>query len=551
MEFDKSLIVFESNPDFADNPRGFYEYIIKNTGYKTFWVIEDDEILNALKKRGVNCAKKNSDEAQRVIEKAKYLISSSFYFAYHKKRGQIHISAWHGFPLKVIGFFDSASANPKEFEDLKVITTQSDIVTATSRFSHLTLSGMFAMDPRKVYETGYPRNDIMFYVDAKKELSKLIDIDLKKSKLFFYLPTMRKGLKEEGKQFDENIFNFVDYDCDGLDEFLEAHNTYIVEKLHFADMQLIKLEEKKIPKRIIFLDSELMGKQLLTIYHIMDAFDGLITDYSSVYADFMLLNKPIIFSCPDLEKYQEDRGFVVDDPRLLMPGPVVKTQNELTSVIGNLLNGKDEYKKHRQYLMPFFHKNLDGYSSKRLLHIIENDLEVNNDINKNYSYLYDDCMSPLSQYLSSYYTYELYYDDGNGFSEDKKITGKYEIQKFENVHINLYIKLPRVDIKQLRFDPSINGGIVIKDFKAVIEDKELKIEAIINGIINNGDILFNEHDPQILFNILDCIQSNYTVEISFTVCTTFSEEGERIISKAYKENTDSKKRFKGLFKRQK
>ena len=112
MEFDKSLIVFESNPDFADNPRGFYEYIIKNTGYKTFWVIEDDEILNALKKRGVNCAKKNSDEAQRVIEKAKYLISSSFYFAYHKKRGQIHISAWHGFPLKVIGFFDSASANP-------------------------------------------------------------------------------------------------------------------------------------------------------------------------------------------------------------------------------------------------------------------------------------------------------------------------------------------------------------------------------------------------------------------------------------------------------
>ena len=361
---------------------------------------------------------------------------------------------------------------------------------------------------------------------------------------------MRKGLKEEGKQFDENIFNFVDYDCDGLDEFLEAHNTYIVAKLHFADMQLINLEKRKIPKRIIFLDSELMGKHLLTIYHIMDAFDGLITDYSSVYADFMLLNKPIIFSCPDLEKYQKDRGFVVDDPRLLMPGPVAKTQNELTSVIGDLLNGKDEYKNHRQYLMPFFHKNLDGYSSKRLLHIIENELEVNNDINKNYSYLYDDCNSPLSQYLSLYNTYELYYDDGNGFTENKKITGRYEIQKFENSHIYLEIKLPRVDIKQLRFDPSINGGIIIKNFKAIIEDKELKIESIINGIFNDGLILFNENDPQILFKNLDCMQSNHAVGISFTVCTAFSEEGKSIISNVYKETTDSKKRFKGLFKRQ-
>lgn len=38
-----------------------------------------------------------------------------------------------------------------------------------------------------------------------------------------------------------------------------------------------------------------MNEHLCTIYHIMDAFDGLITDYSSIYVDYLLLNKPIIF----------------------------------------------------------------------------------------------------------------------------------------------------------------------------------------------------------------------------------------------------------------
>ena len=55
----------------------------------------------------------------------------------------------------------------------------------------------------------------------------------------------------------------------------------------------------------------------------------LITDYSSVYVDYLLLDRPIVFSCPDLEKYKKDRGFVVEDPSLLMPGTLVRNQKEL------------------------------------------------------------------------------------------------------------------------------------------------------------------------------------------------------------------------------
>lgn len=91
-----------------------------------------------------------------------------------------------------------------------------------------------------------------------------------------------------------------------------------------------------------------MNSNMCTIYHIMDAFDGLITDYSSIYVDYLLLDKPIIFSCPDIEKYRADRGFIVDDPALLMPGAIVKAQDQLIKTMSDIINGDDTYKETRK-----------------------------------------------------------------------------------------------------------------------------------------------------------------------------------------------------------
>lgn len=112
------------------------------------------------------------------IENNLMVFGSSPDFAYNKRIGQIHIAAWHGFPLKVIGFFDSAAASETYVKGLKVITTQTDLITATSRFSHITLSGMFSVDPHKVKETGYPRNDMMFNNNSKQKLQELLDTDI-------------------------------------------------------------------------------------------------------------------------------------------------------------------------------------------------------------------------------------------------------------------------------------------------------------------------------------------------------------------------------------
>ena len=530
---EKDLMVFISSPDFADNSRGLWEYVVKNTNYKTLWIIRDKAIYDLLLDNGIECALEGSELAKETISKAHYLITSSFDLAYEKKVGQVHVAAWHGFPLKVIGFFDSAASNPESFDDLKIITTQTDLITATSRFSHLTLSGMFAVDPRKVKETGYPRNDIMFWSNAQEELQKLIDIDVKNSRLFFYLPTMRKGLKDEGEHFEKNIFNYSDYNVEELDCFLEKNNAYIIAKVHFADNEMYKSEDFKLPKRLLFLDTQIMNAKLCTIYHIMSVFDGLITDYSSIYADYMLLNKPILFTCPDIEKYKKDRGFVVDDPTLLMPGAIIKTQKELLENLGKILNGEDEYKAERTKKISIFHKYQDANSSRRVLEMMENmAVEGSVDSSKTMGKLFQKFQSPLEQYVVQEVKAEIFFDRGAGYSGKNKEIKKYSLMNKEDNVITVQMELPD-DICNIRFDPDDYGRVVMKSMKIYLDGVRQEKYTIVNGQKIGGDIYFGKLDPQIIIPLEG--KKAKTLRIEYNVADLYECAGA-VIEKVCGEN---------------
>lgn len=489
------LIVFESNPDFSDNPRGLYEYIKNNTDYQCFWIIKDEKMIQLLKDNSVDCAVKGSAEAEKMIQQAHYLVSSSFEFAMKKRSGQIHISAWHGFPLKLIGFFDSATDNEVAFNDLKIITTKSDIITASSKLSQLTMAGMFAVDPRKVKDIGFPRNDFINIENAKNNLKKITDIDIDNSKLIFYLPTMRKGLKTEGEQFEKNIFNYDDYDADAIDRFLEKENAYIFAKVHFADNEFYQQENFKLPKRLVFLNTEKLNYHFLTIYHIMAAFDVLLTDYSSVYVDFLLLNRPIIFSCPDMDVYKKDRGFVIDDPAILMPGAIVKKQENLLSNLKDIFSGKDLYKNERLQKMPIFHRYVDSKSSERLFQeMMKVDKAGVKDSSRDLANYYDN--TSVYKYGKEG-KYEVFFDTGMGFNEIEKYSGRYAVEDGEKVHIEL--TLP-AKTRNVRFDPDDTGRISLKQFQVFIDGSESEYGVLNGGEIDNN-IVFKEVDPQIIIPI--------------------------------------------------
>ena len=519
----KKLMVFESAPDFSDNSRALWEYVVENSDFKTFWVIKDEKMYVLLKKLDIDCALEGSTLANEMISEARFLISSSFYFSYQKTSEQIHISVWHGFPLKLIGFFDSATSNANTFEMLKVITTQSDMIAVTSRLSQLTVSGMFSVDPRKVKETGYPRNDFLYKDNGRKELSKITDLDIEESKLILYLPTMRKGLKVEGEQFQDNVFNYPDFDADIIDEFLIKKNAYIFTKLHFADNEFYSKGNFKLPSRMIFLDSYMLNKNYLTIYHIMNAFNVLITDYSSVYVDFMLLNKPIIFSCPDLEKYKNDRGFIVDDPTLLMPGTIVKTQSMLLKTLDDIFEGEDYYKKERENNMKFFHKYKDGNSSRRLFtEILQTDKKGIEDSSKAMGRYFFDQSSPLSQYVKNIKT-EVFFDTGNGFSEETKIVNIFKLKDEEDL-ITLELDIPD-NVKAIRFDPDDVGRFILKCLSIKINNVKMKYK-IVRGYEIDNCIYFYGFDPQITILLESKPYGKLKIEF---ICKDFYSSAGRII----------------------
>lgn len=493
---DRNLVVFQSWPDFADSPRALYEHIVRNSDLETFWVVRSEDVRDRLLEMGVACALDGSDEANTMISKAQFLVSAAYELAMQKRVGQIFISTWHGFALKLTGFFDTAVQDPNAFRAIRSLTTQFDAVTMTSQAARLLFAGMHACDPRKVFATGFPRNDYLFSENGREHLEGILPPEILDGKLLLYLPTMRKSLKEEGAQFEENIFNYAAYDPDELEKLLEAHDAHLLVKFHPSDSALVDQSKKSLSSRIVYFDEEKLQDSQLTLYHVLNAFDCLITDYSSAYVDFLLLDRPMIFSCPDLDRYEADRGFCVDDPTLLMPGAVVKTQEELSKSLTDILSGKDEYAPKRAEMTPFFHTHMDGNSSQRTFELMQEALEsLPPDAAKDYVDLYLNPNTPLHQYASvaDELRGELYLDLGDGFNERDKQASAYTLG---DGFIELSFELPD-GVRQLRFDPVEAGGYALKDFQASLDGNPIDYE-LPNGIEVDGIILFSEIDPQIL-----------------------------------------------------
>lgn len=266
---------------------------------------------------------------------------------------------------------------------------------------------------------------------------------------------------------------------------------------------------------MILLDTESLNEQLMTIYHIMNAFDVLVTDYSSVYVDYLLLNRPIIFSCPDIEEYKKDRGFVVEDPSLLMPGKMIQSQASLIESLEQIFHGEDIYIEKRKSMLGYFHKYLDSLSSQRLLDEINFKLNDNSyDFDKKLGKAYLPGNSNLYNYSMELNT-EIYLDKGKGLNEDDKLYINKNI--IENGERLVYELSQLDDVQYIRFDPDVNGHWILKDIEIRCKDELLPFN-IFNGIQNNNMVYFLGFDPQIHIDLKDNNVDN--LKISFNIIDT-------------------------------
>ena len=152
-----------------------------------------------------------------------------------------------------------------------------------------------------------------------------------------------------------------------LNEMLKQKKCLLWIKLHpMQDLDRYKEEDFD---NIIIQSSDNFNAMGLDLYRLLASSDALITDYSSVFYDFMLMNRPIAFTVDDYEEYKDGRGFAVEDPDYYRTGPKIQTIEDLFSFITQVSNGKDEWQEKREKVNSEVNYYRDFKNCKRALKI--------------------------------------------------------------------------------------------------------------------------------------------------------------------------------------
>jgi CDP-glycerol glycerophosphotransferase (TagB/SpsB family) len=312
-------------------------------------------------------------EFQEKVKAADVLVITEANIKYNKKLynpNQLIIDTWHGFPLKAMGFADKNEHNKHVLADrwssINYVCSYSDY------FSQLMIR-CFKLNPEHIQLTGAPRNDLLQQRPDTHFLKEEFAIDANESRIVFFMPTYRQLAHSERSDTDlnrDNLFGMSDFNQDQFYDFLEKENLELIVKLHPAEEKLF-LNHFETQTRVHLLTDEMLTRYSRDLYEIMPLADMLITDYSSIYFDYLLLDKPIIFTPVDLQSYQQNRGFIIDSYTNWTPGPKVTTQEALQDALAAFSENPSWYRDERKQIRNQVHHFQDSQSTARVWQFIQ------------------------------------------------------------------------------------------------------------------------------------------------------------------------------------
>lgn len=350
-------IIFNSFPDFSDNSYAlFCELNKKSENYQLIWLVKDKKIIQKLQKeyRNSKFIYKNSLKGFFHFYTSKYIFTThGIFHGFKRKKQQVVINLWHGMPLKKIGLDDNKSVSE---------IPQQNYMIATSKFFQNIMSKAFNVPEENVLLTGQPRNDLLFKKDNHKKIKRILKI--KDEEIILYMPTYRKSIIGDIRN-DGEILDILKTDnLKKIDKKLENTNKKLIIKIHPMDYINNIIEQYEIFNNIKVINNNFFKKNGLMLYELLGMSSKLITDFSSVYIDYLILEKPIGFYIPDLEKYTEDRGFYESDLNEVLPGPVLKNEEDFINFI---VNGEDNFSQKRKIINQKYNNYNDDNNSKRVL----------------------------------------------------------------------------------------------------------------------------------------------------------------------------------------
>lgn len=363
---DKEMVIFDAflGKSYACNPRAIYEQMLEDDKFENFkfiWVTRKNSNIDIEKGQKVAYG---SVKYLYYLAKAKYWVFNSKMPPYvSKKKDQVYLQTWHGTPLKKLArdieigedatFYRSKMSRDDMINSYDVDVEKYNYLISPNKYSTEKFMSAFNINKERIIETGYPRNDILTNYTKEKvnEIKNRLNID-KNKKVILYAPTWRDN------SFNEKGYEFVPK-VDFAKWKKELGSDYVViYKPHYLITNDVNCEGLD--------DFVVKSKATDSINDLFIISDILITDYSSVFFDYAILKRPMLFYMFDLKEYEEElRGFYFDINDL--PGPIIQDEEELIKDIKNI----DEITKVYKDKFKTFYSDVcsleDGKASERVI----------------------------------------------------------------------------------------------------------------------------------------------------------------------------------------
>ena len=354
---DDYTILYESfnGSGMIDNPYAIFKEFQSRDDFKQYqhiWVIDGYEdkwcqILEYSLFTNVKFVLYGSDSYLHYLSTSKYLINNCTFPSYFiKKENQVYVNTWHGITRKHLGY-DVINSNMDMGNTIRNFLACDYIVSASEYMTNIYLHS-YKLDGvwnGKFIEVGQPRNDLTINTDKEDIINKLesygVNID-KNKKIILYAPTWRGSLSSPSQ-----------IDFKSIEKALNIDGYQVLIKSHHVNYS----------KHKQYIPASIDTNELISIC------DVLVTDYSSIYYDWIIDDKPVIFFAPDYNEYKDSQGLYYDLPYMYAEN--IETLNLIASHIDvffkktrNILRQENE--KFNQYKF--------GASKKVLNTILDGDL---------------------------------------------------------------------------------------------------------------------------------------------------------------------------------
>jgi len=381
-EKEGKIILFGLGSKYKGNSKYVYEYVLKND-YESFtpiWITNNKIIYKKLKDE-------NKPVAYNLSLKGQYYLIFADVACHDEKNPTfgLPISATiiqmrHELPVKFGKGSARRDVSPVNSNKNDYFLSTSEFLSR-SHFRYLSYRGINKTDFEYI-NLGFPRDDILLNDPCKLDINNEEIICENYEYTILYAPTQRA---HDQRNIDNtDIFPYEDFSINKIKSLLDRFDILLLIRLHPSDhkkvfegsekyetthdyvslnqflLDLLSLDRVKLASRNEFEETN----QLLPYI------DCLITDYSTIYHTYLLLDRPIIFFSYDYNRFSEIFGFRYNYLENL-PGPKIESYSELEDYLWMLCNDEDPHKSERRQLINKLHEHVDGRSRERVVDFIK------------------------------------------------------------------------------------------------------------------------------------------------------------------------------------